>query len=112
VVADWFGVRCVFHDTEGVFEERVTIWRAGDLEEAVELAEVEAEEYAEAVEAEYLGFAQVFGMAEPPAHGAVAFSLLRDSDLAPDDYLDHFFDTGDEREVTLDDGEESDDSDD
>jgi hypothetical protein len=103
VVAEWFGVRCIFHDPEGVFEERVTIWRAAGFEEAVELAEGEAEEYAESVEAEYLGFAQVFAMEEPPAHGAVAFSLLRESDLNPDDYLDRFFDTGDEWEATVDD---------
>ena len=31
------------------------------------------------------------------------FSLLRTSDLPPDDYLDRFFDTGDERQDALED---------
>ena len=40
-MADWFGVRCVFHDPEGTFEERVTIWWADVFEEAVLMAEAE-----------------------------------------------------------------------
>ena len=32
------------------------------------------------------------------ADGAEIFSLMRDSDLDPEDYLDTFFDTGEEHE--------------
>jgi len=111
-MADWFGVRCVFHDPEGTYEERVTIWQAGSFDEAVLLAEAEAKEYAADVESEFLGFAQAYVMADPPTHGTEVFSLLRDSDLDPDEYLDTFFDTGDEREASLDDGEDDEDEDD
>ena len=40
-------------------------------------------------------------MAEPLGDGAEVFSLMRDSDLTPHEYLDHFFDTGDERQGPL-----------
>lgn len=33
-----------------------------------------------------------------PRDGAEVFSLMRDSDLEPDDYLDAFFSTGNERQ--------------
>ncbi|MGB9373834.1 MAG: hypothetical protein WCA82_06720 [Jiangellales bacterium] len=110
-MADWFGVRCVFHDPEGTYEERVTIWQAGTFDEAVLLAEAEATEYAADVGANFLGFAQAYVMPEEPSSGAEVFSLLRDSDLDPDEYLDAFFDTGDEREASLDDEDEDDEDD-
>ncbi len=34
--------------------------------------------------------------------GTKVFSLMRDSDFSPDEYLDHFHDTGTERARTLD----------
>jgi hypothetical protein len=111
-MADWFGVRCVFHDPEGTYEERVTIWKADVFEEAVLLAESEAKEYAAEVGAEFLGFAQAYVMPDEPGQGAEVFSLLRDSDLEPDEYLDAFFDTGAEREASLDQDDEDDDEDD
>ena len=36
--------------------------------------------------------------ARGPAHGAEVFSLMRDSDQAPADYLSSFFDTGREHQ--------------
>ena len=99
----WFGVRCIFHweDTNS-FVERITIWEARDFDAAVMMAEQDAEEYAEEDGSTFLGFAQVFVMNGPPGQGAEVFALARDSDLDPDDYLDAFFDTGAERDVTLD----------
>ncbi|MET7988552.1 MULTISPECIES: hypothetical protein [unclassified Streptomyces] len=36
----WYGLRCVFrHDALGVHEERVTLWRARSLGEAIERAD-------------------------------------------------------------------------
>jgi hypothetical protein len=35
-----------------------------------------------------------------PVDGAEVFSLMRDSQLAPAEYLDAFFDTGSERQQT------------
>jgi hypothetical protein len=101
-MADWFGVRCVFHDPEGTYEERITLWEADTFDEAVILAEAEATEYAADVGSTFLRFAQAYVMPEGPGQGAEVFSLLRDSDLDPDAYLDAFFDTGAEREASLD----------
>jgi hypothetical protein len=111
-MAEWFGVRCVFADPEGTYEERVTLWQADSFDEAVLLAESEATEYAADVGSVFLGFAQAYVMAEPPGNGVEVFSLLRDSDLDPDEYLDRFFDTGYEREAALDDDDDDDDDDD
>jgi hypothetical protein len=110
-MADWFGVRCVFHDPEGTYEERVTVWKADVFEEAVLMAEAEAKDYAGEIGAQFLGFAQAYVMPDEPGHGAEVFSLLRDSDLDPDEYLDTFFDTGAEREASLDEDEDEDDDD-
>jgi hypothetical protein len=104
-MADWFGVRCIFHDPEGTYEERITLWNADTFDEAVAMAEQDAEEYAEEVGSTFLGFAQAYVMPDEPGQGAEVFSLLRDSDLEPDEYLDAFFDTGTEREASLDDAE-------
>ncbi|MGH2943305.1 MAG: hypothetical protein ACRDLN_11105 [Solirubrobacteraceae bacterium] len=41
---------------------------------------------------------QVPGSFVYEAHGAEVFSLMRDSVLEPADYVDRFFDTGDERQ--------------
>ncbi|TDD43233.1 hypothetical protein E1286_29425 [Nonomuraea terrae] len=100
--ADWYAVRCVFRWREPYdsYEERITVWRATSLEEAVELAEQEAAEYCEAGPYEYLNLAQAYHLADEAIQtGAEVFSLLRDSDLAPRDYLDAFFDTGAERQA-------------
>lgn len=95
----WFGVRCFFKVLEASFEERVTIWRARSHEEAISMAEAEASEYADALGGvEYLNLAQSYLIGDRPEHGSEVFSLVRDSDLSDDDYLDTFFNTGTERQ--------------
>jgi len=87
-------VRCVFKfpprpdSPEGsvaIYEERVTIWQAESHAAAIAQAEAEAETYVADINGEYV------------ADGAEVFSLMRDSDLKPSAYLNHFFDTGRER---------------
>src|SRR5690242_14040051 len=88
---DWYSVRCVFRFTFGStsrYEERVTLWRAGDFASAIVLAEAEAGDYALDCAGEYIGLAQVYALPETPGHGAEVFSLMRDSHLAPAEYLD------------------------
>ncbi|MEU4624889.1 hypothetical protein AB0G04_33570 [Actinoplanes sp. NPDC023801] len=100
IQSGWFSVRCVFRlDAEdpATYEERVTVWKAASFAEAVALAEADAVDYATDVDGEYLGLAQAYAMADELGHGAEVFSLLRDSSLEPDDYMDAFFDTGSER---------------
>jgi hypothetical protein len=48
--------------------------------------------------------AQAFHLFDPPEHGAEVFSLIRETHLEPEAYLDSFFDTGRESQR---DGEES-----
>ena len=101
--AAWFSVRCLFlldPDKPATYEERVTVWKAASFDDAIALAEAEATEYAADVDGEYLGLAQAYLMADPLQHGAEVFSLLRDSPLEPNAYLDAFFDTGSERQHT------------
>lgn len=99
----WFGVRCVLKDLENeLYEERITLWKANDFGSAVALAETEAREYAEAVGGlTYLDFAQAYHLAEEPTHGSEVFSLIRESSLEGEEYLDTFFDTGSERQNML-----------
>lgn len=96
---EWFGVRCVFawSGWEGKpYEERITLWRARSLDHAIELAEHEAEGYAADIGAQYLHLSQAYAITEGGeiGSGTEVFSLLRDSDLAPDEYIDAFFETG------------------
>lgn len=98
----WFAVRCVFdidrpEGTPYLYEERMTLWRAADFEEAIELAITEAKNvYADADDVQYTGLAQAFELLDPPGHGAEIFSLMRASALKTNKYLDRFFDTGTE----------------
>jgi hypothetical protein len=97
--SSWYGVRCVFrHRALGVYEERVTLWTARSLDEAIGRAETEAREYCEVLdEVEYAGFAEAFRMDGAPGEGAEVFSLMRESGLPPGEYVGRFFATGDER---------------
>jgi len=102
----WHSVRCLFEVDPGrreatdprTYEERVTIWQAESLDAAIALAEAEAEEYALIVNGRYLGLAQAYAMEGEPRHGAEVYSLMRNSDLPPQPYLDTFFDAGTERQ--------------
>lgn len=99
----WFTVRCVFRWVswdQAPYEERITLWRATSLDDAIARAEREAREYAEDTGVEYAGLAQAYELAagDVLAAGAEVFSLLRDSELDSDTYLRTFFDTGDEHQ--------------
>jgi len=98
----WFGVRTLYlWSPDSLYEERVTLWRANSLESAIDLAEREAREYCvEGLGVEYLGFSQAYdtSLTEPRVQAPTeVFSLMRRSDLGPGDYIDRFFDTGEER---------------
>ncbi len=109
-VEPWYSVRCVIRFDDGgptsTYEERITLWRAPSPDEALEMAEAEVAVYVgELDHAEYTGFAQSFNLfaGHTIGHGDEIFSLMRDSDLDPEDYLDTFFDTGAEHQGSLDD---------
>ncbi|SER57294.1 hypothetical protein SAMN04487983_1018103 [Streptomyces sp. yr375] len=95
----WYGVRCVFrHVSLGVYEERVTLWTAHSLDEAIEHGETEAAAYcADLDDVAYTGFAEAYAMDGAPGEGAEVFSLMRESPLPPGEYAARFFATGTER---------------
>ena len=108
---EWFAVRCVFRQEDAsewqppeleaghsVYEERITLWRATSFDDAIAQAEAEASSYAETGGFAYTGLAQAYQLFDAPGHGAEVFSLMRDSPLATDDFLDHYFDDGSERQ--------------
>lgn len=102
----WFSVRCIFHHPnlakekdKFLYEERILLWETDNIDKAIELAESEAKEYAEKYDCIYTGMAQAFKTyITKPESGSEVFSLMRDDDSAPDDYLDFYFDTGRERQ--------------
>jgi hypothetical protein len=102
----WYSVRCVFQlneisEGDSPYEERITLWQASDFDQAIEQAEAEALDYIEDTEWAYLGLAQCFYLGDEVTQvgtGTEIYSLIRDSDLPPDEYLDAFFDTGTEHQ--------------
>jgi len=97
---DWYAVRCVFRLSPPVdrYVERIALWQAESFVDAIAAAEPDAEQRAEREGLEYLGFADAFRTHQMhhdhPDHGDEVFSLLRDSKLAPEPYLDTFFTAG------------------
>ncbi len=102
----WFGVRCLFEhwstaaesDDPHVYEERITVWRARDLDDAIARAEAEAETFAEMPNTEFLGLVQAYRMFDDLTEGAEVFSLMRVDALPAEQYLNAFFTTGGERQ--------------
>jgi hypothetical protein len=100
-----YSVRCIFRwqsrpDQKRMYlyEERITLWLAGSIDEAIALAEEEAEIYASDGE-EYLGYCQAYAMSDDiDESGVEVFSLLRQSDLDAKQYVGAFFFTGQEHE--------------
>ncbi|WP_300676075.1 DUF4288 domain-containing protein [Nocardioides sp.] len=97
----WFTVRshvrCTGELGQNIYEERVVLFRATDADDAIRQAEREAAEYGETVGCEVLPLFQAFAVADEVGAGGELFSLMRESELDPDSYLDRFFDTGAER---------------
>ena len=99
IEATWFSTRCVFHHADhGIYEERITVWLAPDVDTAIELAEGEADAYAQVNGIQFNGFVQAYAMFDELAPGAEVFSLGRTSDLTEEEYLTRFFHTGSERQ--------------
>ena len=100
----WFCVRCIFHWIDaGCFEERLTIWRAESIDNAIVSAEKEAVEY-EIGDGDsrivYVGVAQAYALPDDELDSGVeVFSLLRDSRMDSAEYVNYFFTTGNEHSV-------------
>jgi len=104
----WYSVRTIirFPHLGPTYEERVTLWRASSFDEAIVRAEEEGLDYCRDLDAEWCGLVQAFLIGvEPLEAGSEVFSLMRDSDLDADAYVDSFFDTGAERQRTVTEGD-------
>ena len=103
----WFGARTVYlveesdpnnTNSKNLYEERVVIITANSFDDAIAKAEKEAESYASGTDMTYLGSVNVYKLVEDVIEdGTEVYSLMRDSELESNDYLDRFFDTGSER---------------
>jgi Domain of unknown function (DUF4288) len=103
---EWFSAKTIYkhHRVEAgtpkvVFEERVVLFRAMSFEEAIVQAEAEAREYrGSAGETVYLDFVNVYHLFDASVgHRTEVYSLMRESNLSNKEYLDTFYDTGQER---------------
>lgn len=103
-----YAVRCIFkcpkasfNTLDHLYEERITLWNAADADKAIDKAVDEAEAYADKNGFTYTGLAQSYWMFTAiAASGIEVFSLLRESNLELEPYLDTFFSNGDERQKT------------
>ena len=105
----WYSVRFVFVHTPAdpreltTYEERITVWLARSVEEAFKRAEIEAKAYVQTLDPQRWALHEV-GLEQSYLHvgdlgdGSEVFSLMRDSELSADAYLNAFFDTGHERQ--------------
>ena len=101
----WYGAKCIFLHTNieslpgRVYEERIILVKATSVDEAISQAEQEAQNYAQdSGGCTYTGFIDVFHIfSEQIGDSTEIYSLMRRSDLNVKDYLDHFYDTGEER---------------
>lgn len=98
----WFTVRSVCrHYAEEIYEERITLWFRETADDAIHSAEVEALEYAEAVDGQDTGIFQYYDIGEEPGEAVEIFSLMRSSADNPAQYLTRYFDTGTERQRSI-----------
>lgn len=98
----WYAVRCLFRDdSEGIYEERTILVRADSHSKAIELAELDAQEYAQTLGMEFQGYSDTFHIFdEMIENGTEIFSLMRKISLDRDAYIDRYLDSGSERRRT------------
>ena len=103
---EWYAAKSVYRhhsvsdgSGQGTFEERVVLLRASNVEDAIARAETEAMAYCGADGGiTYLNFVDVFHLIDDiVGDGTEIYSLVRESDLSDDGYLERFYDSGSER---------------
>lgn len=102
---EWYGAKTVYSvnykkrkNVMNLYEERVVLVKATSFDEALLEAEKEANYYADENDMKYLEYVNVFKLYDETIKDKTeVFSLMRDSKLAPDKYIDKYFDTGKER---------------
>jgi hypothetical protein len=102
---NWYGAKTIYKHSlieddiaKTLFEERVVLFQAIDFDGAIAQAEAEAGAYALSHDVEYLGFMDVFYIFdEKVGQGTEVYSLMRESGLSGQGYLDRFYHDGNER---------------
>lgn len=103
---EWFAAKTVCKHrrvedgtAKTLFEERVVLLQATDFDDAIAKGEAEVQAYCRGLrEVAYAGYINVYRLfADTVGHGTEVFSLMRESELPDNDYLDHFYDDGRER---------------
>ena len=95
----WFSVRYVVRHTKNdMYEEKTVLVKANSHEEALEKAETEAREYCQDLkDAEYLGYAETFHLFDEVVEdGTEIYSVMRSSNLSPEEYMKTYINTGNE----------------
>ena len=94
----WFGAKTVFRHKNlerkpGVQSrcEAGTLW---DENEALKIAEEEAESYATGDGTRYLHYVNVFKIRDPIGARAEVFSIMRSLSVPEDEYITRFYDDG------------------
>jgi hypothetical protein len=95
----WYAVRHVIRNSPH-YEERITLWQADSFDDAVERAQEGAQAYVSGWSEESgvrpLDLFQAYFLHDELGDGAEIFSLIRRSELEPDEYVRRFFATGEE----------------
>lgn len=90
-------VRCFIHMDDNYYEERITYWKTSSMDDAHNKAAEDARRYAANVGGVALDFTECYGMDEEPTEdGVEVYSNIRQSDLSPREYIERFYDTGNE----------------
>jgi len=98
----WYSAKCIFRHNDrkdgdsNMYEERIVLLKAENLDEAIIRAENEAKQYvSDLPTCEYLGFVDVFHLFDETIEdGTEVYSLMRQSKLDKEKYLNNFYDTG------------------
>ncbi|MCL2641536.1 MAG: DUF4288 domain-containing protein [Phycisphaerales bacterium] len=104
---EWYGAKTLYEhiglagpkSKKKVYEERVVVFRAKSAEEAIDLAEEEAREYAAGLKGvRYLNYVMVYIMSETVIRpGMEVYSLMRQMDLKPRAFMGRYHDAKSER---------------
>jgi hypothetical protein len=92
----WYSAQVIFlhsgthHGPKQTYEERITLVRADNFDDAIERAEKEAEEYCRDLDGcKYVGYVNVFHIYDENLRdGTEIFSNMQKSDLNSKEYLD------------------------
>ena len=104
----WIAVRCLFsHPTRAsdselnLYEERITVWRAGSFKEAYAMADADALVYAAEEDCIFIRSTDAFHLFEKNIRsGAEVWSTMRGSGMTPELYITTFCDTPRDRKTS------------